>query len=53
MIPLPPMQPRLQYAATADGNRFLVNTVVEPAAPSPIAVVLNWSEELKPRASTK
>jgi len=47
MIPLPPTQPRLQYAATANGNRFLVNTVVEPASPSPITVVLNWAAGLK------
>ena len=47
MIPFPPTQSRQQYAVTAHGDRFLVNTVVEPAAPSPITVVLNWTAGLK------
>jgi hypothetical protein len=28
------------YAASRDGQRFLINTLVEP--PSPITVLLNW-----------
>ena len=34
-----------QYIVSADGQRFLLDTVVEEAA-SPIVVILNW----KPRA---
>lgn len=35
------------YAATADGQRFLVNTLVDqPVRPS-LTVILNWAEELK------
>jgi len=30
-----------QYVVSADGQRFLMNTVVEDA-PSPISLVLNW-----------
>ena len=47
-FPVPPgIDPRQQYAVTANGDRFLVNTVVEPSAPSPVTVVLNWRAELK------
>ena len=42
-IPVPPTQPRRQYGATAKGDRFIVNTVVEPAVPTPVTLVLNWS----------
>jgi hypothetical protein len=35
-----------QYDVTADGQRFLVNTLVE-AHPPPITVVLNWTAGLK------
>lgn len=38
---------RQQYVPTADGQRFLVNTLVEEAAVSPITVVLNWTAGLK------
>jgi Tol biopolymer transport system component len=34
------------YAVTADGRRFLVNTVLRDAVSSPISVVLNWRTEL-------
>jgi Tol biopolymer transport system component len=37
---------RNHYVVTADGERFLVNSVEESAA-VPITVVLNWTEELK------
>jgi Tol biopolymer transport system component len=43
IIPLPPTQPRQQYAVSANGERFLVNTVLEPASPTPVTIVLNWS----------
>ena len=31
-----------QYVVAPDGQRFLMNTVVEDANTSPITVVLNW-----------
>ena len=42
-----PTQPRAQYAVTAKGDRFLINTVVEPPMPSPITIILNWTAALK------
>ena len=47
MVPLPPTQPRQQYAVTAKGDRFLVNTLVEPPIPAPVTIVLNWTAALK------
>ncbi len=38
---------RNQYAVTSDGQRFLVNTLVETSASSPITMVINWSAGLK------
>ena len=38
---------RSGYDASADGQRFLVNTVVEAAAPSPITLVVNWVAALR------
>jgi len=35
------------YAASAVGQRFLLNTPVEDAAPTPMQVVLNWAAGLK------
>ena len=35
------------YDVTADGQRFLVNTLVEQNARSPVTVVLNWTADLK------
>ncbi len=35
------------YAVTADGQRFLLNNLVEEAAHTPISVVLNWTSGLK------
>ena len=35
------------YAVTADGQRFLLNNLVEEAAHTPISVVLNWTADLK------
>jgi hypothetical protein len=34
------------YVVSADGQRFLVNTVVPDAPSSPISVVINWAAEL-------
>ena len=36
-----------QYDVSADGQRFLVNTLVEEEGATPITLVLNWFEELK------
>jgi hypothetical protein len=36
-----------QYDVSADGQRFLIDTVPEQAAPTPITVVLNWTAGLK------
>jgi hypothetical protein len=36
------------YAVTADGRRFLVNTLVRNSPSSPISVVLNWTTALLP-----
>lgn len=35
------------YDVTADGRRFLVNTVVEQKASVPITLVVNWTADLK------
>ena len=40
---------RYAYDVSADGQRFLVNTIVETAAPSPITLVVNWSAALHAR----
>ena len=47
-IPVPDIVPSFpsNYAVTADGQRFLVNTVLQDAVSSPISVVLNWTAEL-------
>jgi hypothetical protein len=37
---------RYPYDVSADGQRFLVNTIVEAAAPSPITLVVNWAAAL-------
>jgi len=38
---------RSSYAVTADGQRFLVNNLVDENAPQPITLVLNWIANLK------
>jgi hypothetical protein len=38
---------RYSYDVSADGQRFLVNTVPEQASSSPITMVLNWTGGLK------
>lgn len=35
------------YAVTADGQRFILNSLVAEAAYTPITVVLNWTADLK------
>ena len=39
---------RYEYAASSDGQRFLINTFPEETTSSPITVVLNWTAGLKP-----
>jgi hypothetical protein len=42
----------LRFAATADGQRFLLLTrddSTPPPPPAPITVVVNWREQLKPQ----
>jgi Tol biopolymer transport system component len=36
-----------QYDVTRDGQRFLLNSLIEDSVPSPITVVLNWTSALK------
>ena len=45
-VPLTGNPYRSNYAVTADGQRFLVNTRIDDA-PSPINVILNWTALLK------
>jgi Tol biopolymer transport system component len=33
---------RQQYAVAPDGQRFLMNTVIEPPVAAPLTVILNW-----------
>lgn len=48
-MPVPPFTPSYQssYVPSQDARRFLVNTLVQDATPSPITVVLNWVAGLK------
>jgi serine/threonine protein kinase/Tol biopolymer transport system component len=39
--------PAYVYDATADGQRFLVNTAVEQKESAPITLVINWTADLK------
>jgi hypothetical protein len=39
--------PGFSYAATTDGQRFLVNTYVENKNVAPMTIVLNWANDLK------
>jgi serine/threonine protein kinase len=38
---------RNQYAVTADGQRFLINSTIEETNANPISVVVNWTADLK------
>jgi serine/threonine protein kinase/Tol biopolymer transport system component len=49
IIPTPPTQGRQQYAVAGNGDRFLVNTIVQPAIPTPVTIVLNWQSGLSAR----
>jgi hypothetical protein len=35
------------YAVTADGQRFLINAVVDAEPNAPLTVVVNWAAEVK------
>jgi hypothetical protein len=35
------------YDVSPDGQKFLMNTVVEQGAPAPLTITLNWTEGLK------
>jgi hypothetical protein len=41
------INPRSAYDVSPDGQRFLVNTLVEQAEPAPITLVVNWRALLK------
>jgi len=41
IIPAPP------YTATADGQRFLLNTIVDESGGAPLTVVVNWEAGFK------
>jgi Tol biopolymer transport system component len=38
---------RYRYGVSADGQRFLINTVLQQSTSAPITVVLNWTAGLK------
>jgi eukaryotic-like serine/threonine-protein kinase len=38
---------RNSYAVSADGQRFLINAVVDATGSAPISVVVNWAAELR------
>src|SRR5262245_20505922 len=40
------MQSGIDYDVTADGQRFLIGTLV--GEPTPVSVILNWTADLKP-----
>jgi Tol biopolymer transport system component len=41
------MDPRAPYAVTADGQRFLINELVETKPNAPLTVVFNWTAGLR------
>jgi Tol biopolymer transport system component len=43
------LQPGTSYAASRDGQRFLVNTSIDENPTAPITVVLNWARSTSPR----
>ena len=43
---LMPTGERGHYTVSADGQRFLVNMILEEAKPEPINIVVNWTAEL-------
>jgi hypothetical protein len=42
-----PVIPFCKYGVSADGERFLVNTVIGEARSNPITIVQNWMAGLK------
>jgi len=38
--------PVAPYTITADGQRFLLNTLVDESSGVPLTVVVNWTKEL-------
>jgi len=46
-IPEPNPPYPTDYAVTADGQRFLVNTVVDQPTRPALTVILNWTADLK------
>ena len=45
----PPLIPFGLYDVSADGQRFLVNTIAEQGQPAPITLVVNWTAGLRQR----
>jgi Tol biopolymer transport system component len=41
------IDPQARFAVTADGQKFLVNNTIGETTSAPIAVVLNWTADLK------
>ena len=41
------IQSGIEYDLTADGQRFLIGTMVGEANATPVSVILNWTAELK------
>ncbi len=39
--------PNWALDVSPDGNRFLINSLLQPSAPQPITLVVNWDAELK------
>ena len=35
------------YSVTADGQKFLLSTIVETEATAPLTIVINWTVNLK------
>jgi eukaryotic-like serine/threonine-protein kinase len=52
-VPEPTAPYPTDYAVIADGQRFLVNTVVDQPMRPALTVILNWQEELKQRVPTR
>jgi len=46
-VPEPSAPQPTDYAVTADGQRFLVNTVVDQPTRPALTVILNWTADLK------
>jgi Tol biopolymer transport system component len=43
----PSVHPKQQYAVTRDGQRFLINTIVDESTARPITIVTNWARALR------